>query len=151
MRFFRRKERTGEAAPAEAAAPEDALRGALASLHRLLPRALPSLEGDVVRFANGGATCHLDTRQVISDVHRFLRLCRAAPHMPPDQARLAWQRARALYVGSLLDGPGARAWPWAAAVDTESEGLSLRVAWSPDGKSGRNRCRSQCRAPGPTA
>jgi DNA-binding SARP family transcriptional activator/LysM repeat protein len=110
----------------EAAAPEDALRGALASLHRMLLRALPSLEGDAVRFADGGATCHLDTRQVISDAHRFLRLCRAAPQMPPDQARLGWQRARGLYTGGLLDGPGARAWPWAGAADAETGALPLR-------------------------
>jgi nucleoid-associated protein YgaU/two-component SAPR family response regulator len=96
-------------------AAEVALRGALGSLHRLLSRAVPLVHGDVVRFAEGD-TVHLDTRAVISDVQRFLRLCRAAPHMPSDQARLAWQRARGLYRGDLLAGPGARAWAWAAPL-----------------------------------
>jgi DNA-binding SARP family transcriptional activator len=100
---------------------EDRLRTALRSLHVLLARATPAPTPDVVRFAADN-TCHLDTRLVISDVHRFLRLCRAAPQMPPDQARMAWQRARGLYRGQLLDGPGARAWPWASRSDV----LSLR-------------------------
>ncbi len=104
---------------------EDALRTSLGTLQTMLRRVMPRLESEVVRFT-AGDTCHLDTRLVISDVHRFLRLCRAAPHMPPDQGRVAWQRARGLYRGALLDGPGARGWTWASSADVEAGGLSLR-------------------------
>jgi DNA-binding SARP family transcriptional activator len=104
---------------------EDRLRSTLGTLHSLLLRGAPGLQADVVRFAPDDI-CHLDTRLVISDVHRFLRLCRAAPQMPADQARLAWQRARGLYRGALLDGPGARTWAWATRAGAEPGGLSLR-------------------------
>src|SRR5262249_54630109 len=42
-------------------AADDALRGALGSLHQMLLRVAPGVVGDVVRFASGD-TCHLDTR-----------------------------------------------------------------------------------------
>jgi two-component SAPR family response regulator len=63
-------------------------------------------------------TCRLDLSRVESDVHRFVRLCRAAPLMPAEQAIDTWARARALYRGDLLDGPGARAYAW---VDAPAE------------------------------
>ena len=111
-------------APRESA--ETALRAALDSLRTLLARAQPDqTPPDAVRFGPG-ETCHLDTRRVVSDVHRFLRLCRVAPLMQRDRAELAWRRARGLYRGDLLDGPGARAWPWASRPDAAVGSPSLR-------------------------
>jgi two-component SAPR family response regulator len=41
--------------------------------------------------------------------------------MPPPQALETWARARALYRGELLDGPGARAYGWATASAEDGE------------------------------
>jgi two-component SAPR family response regulator/LysM repeat protein len=71
------------------------------------------------------AVVRLDPERVDSDVHRFVRLCQAAPMMPFEGARAALTRARELYRGDLLDGPGARSYSW--AVDPPEDGeLSLR-------------------------
>jgi two-component SAPR family response regulator len=56
--------------------------------------------------------CRLDLRHAESDVHRFHRLCRAAALMREDQAVEVWLRARELYRGDVLEGPGAREYAW---------------------------------------
>lgn len=53
-------------------------------------------------------TWRLDLNRVESDVHRFRRLYRAASLMPVARALETWTRARKLYRGDPLDGPGAR-------------------------------------------
>jgi two-component SAPR family response regulator len=93
-----------------------ALRSAAERLNGLLQPAFAALEvNPAVWIDDRDGTCRLDLSRVESDVHRFTRLCRAAPLMPPDQAIETWNRARALYRGDLLDGPGARAYAWVTA------------------------------------
>jgi DNA-binding SARP family transcriptional activator len=95
------------------------------------------LEANLPQFAGLGAStplvwldereiaCRLDVSRVDSDVHRFVRLCRAAALMRGEQAVETWQRARAVYRGDLLDGPGAREYTWAVAGPEDGR-LSLR-------------------------
>lgn len=97
-------------------------------LNALLEPALGEREArPVVWLDDRDGTCRLDLSRVESDVHRFVRLCHAAPLMPPEQAAEAWARARELYHGGLLDGPGARAYQWAATPAEDGE-LSLKEA-----------------------
>jgi two-component SAPR family response regulator/LysM repeat protein len=105
-----------------------ALHGTLERLNLLLQPALSQLETrPAVWLDDRDGTCRLDLARVESDVHRFLRLCRAAPLMPAEQAADAWARARALYRGDLLDGPGGRAYAWAVKPTRDGE-LSVRDA-----------------------
>ena len=70
----------------------------------------------------------LDVERIGADVHAFGRLVRAAPLMSAAQAIEALSRARALYAGDLLDGPGARAYAW-VTTPAEDGVLSLREAY----------------------
>jgi len=102
------------------------LHGLLEQLNDLLQPALSQLEPrPSVWQDDRDGTCRIDLTRVESDVHHFVRLCRAAPLMPAEQALEAWGRARALYRGDLLDGPGARPYGWAIAPTEDGE-LSLR-------------------------
>jgi two-component SAPR family response regulator/LysM repeat protein len=102
--------------------------GTLERLNLLLQPALSQLEArPAVWLDDRDGTCRLDLTRVESDVHRFVRLCRAAPLMPADQAVDVWARARALYRGDLFDGPGGRAYAWAVRPTGDGE-LSLRDA-----------------------
>jgi two-component SAPR family response regulator len=92
------------------------LRNAVERLNALLPATLEPRPAVWIDDRDG--TCRLDLGRVESDVHRFIRLCRAAALMPAEQAIETWARARALYQGDLLDGPGARAYGW---VDAPAE------------------------------
>lgn len=110
---------------ADAERAANRMRVEMARLRALLARQVPGLPAEAVRCERDG-TCRLDTRLIASDVHEFLALCRAAPKLPPDQAKSALQRARAIYQGDLLTGRGARFYEW---VDDPGEtGVSLRAA-----------------------
>jgi len=103
------------------------LSGTTERLNGLLEPGLTRFEAatpPVVLDSRDG-TCRLDLTRVESDVHRFLRLCRAASLMPAEQALEAWGHARELYRGDLLDGPGARAYGWVTASAEDGE-LSVR-------------------------
>ena len=92
-------------------------------LRLLLAQQVPGLTSDVVRLERDG-TCRLETRLVTSDVHQYLALCQTAPHLPPAEAKVAYEQARALYRGDLLVEP---AYEW---VDMRDEcGLSLRESY----------------------
>lgn len=99
------------------------LRVTMARLRAVLTRQVPGLTASVVRAERNG-TCHLDTRVVSSDVHRFLALTRNTTHLPPSDAKLALQEARALYRGDLLAGPDVPFNEWVHA--REDSGLSLQ-------------------------
>ncbi len=102
------------------------MRVAMVRLRALLARQVPGLPSEVVRADRDG-TCRLDTNMISSDVHRFVALCRTAPKLPPEDAKLALQQARALYGGDLLPGRGTRLYEW---VDERDEsGVSLREAY----------------------
>jgi DNA-binding SARP family transcriptional activator len=102
------------------------LHATLELVNALLEPALTHLDPrPAVWLDDRDGTCRLDLSRVESDVHRFVRLCRVAPLMPPDQAIDTWARARELYRGDLLDGPGGRAYAWAEAPSDDGE-LSLR-------------------------
>lgn len=92
----------------------------LSRLRALLAEQVPGLGADVVRVERNGL-CRLDTTQVSSDVHRFVALCRAAPKLPPAEARKAYEEARELYRGDLLTEPF---YEWVHARD--DGGLTLR-------------------------
>jgi len=102
------------------------LHAVLDQLNGLLQPGLGHLDARPAVFLDDrDGTCRLDLARVESDVHRFVRLCRVAPLMPPDQALDTWARARELYRGDLFDGPGGRAYAWADAPADDGE-LSLR-------------------------
>lgn len=110
---------------ADAERAANRMRVEMARLRALLARQVPGLPAEAVRCERDG-TCRLDTRLIASDVHEFLALCRAAPKLPPQQAKSALQRARAIYQGDLLTGRGARFYEW---VDDPGEtSVSLRAA-----------------------
>jgi len=99
------------------------MRVAMARLRTVLARQIPDLPPEVVRTDREGM-CRLDTALVTSDVHQFLTLLEAASTLPTDQARMALEQARALYIGDLLSSRGARLYDW---VDERDEsGVSLR-------------------------
>jgi two-component SAPR family response regulator len=106
-----------------------ALQATIEQLNGLLLPALRASEATIppVWLDSRDGTCRLDLNRVESDVHRFIRLCRAASLMPAEQALDNWSRVRDLYRGDLLDGPGARSYAW---VDSPAEDgdLSLRDA-----------------------
>jgi two-component SAPR family response regulator/LysM repeat protein len=102
------------------------LHAVLDQLNALLQPGLGHLDAlPAVFLDDRDGTCRIDVARVESDVHRFIRLCRVAPLMAPDQALDTWSRARELYRGDLFDGPGGRAYAWALAPGDEGE-LSLR-------------------------
>ncbi len=102
------------------------MRVAMVRLRALLARQVPGLPPEAVRADRDG-TCRLDTTLISSDVHQFVALCRAAPKLPPDDAKLALQQALALYGGDLLPGRGTRLYEW---VDERDEsGISLRESY----------------------
>ncbi len=111
-------------------------RQAVASLHATMERLNGLLEPALSQLAAAAppvtldsrdGTVRLDLNRVESDVHQFLRLCRAASLMPLERALETWAQARELYRGDLLDGPGARAHSWVTAAAEDGE-LSPR-AW----------------------
>jgi DNA-binding SARP family transcriptional activator len=89
-------------------------------LRGLLVQQVPGLSADVVRSERGG-TCRLNTSMVVSDVHQFLAICRSAPQLPAEGARVALARARALYRGDLFSEPF---YDW--AHDRDDSGVSLQ-------------------------
>jgi two-component SAPR family response regulator len=97
-------------------AAHTALLERIGLLQRLLSSAVPHFAGSgetpLVWLDERDLACRLDLRHAESDVHRFHRLCRAAALMRDDQAVEVWQRARELYRGDLLEGPGAREYAW---------------------------------------
>ena len=111
---------------ADAERAANRMRVEMARLRALLARQVEGLPAESVRCERDG-TCRLDTRLIASDVHRFLELCRAAPKLPPEQAKAALEQAREVYRGDFLTGRGARFYEW---VDDPGEtGLSLRASF----------------------
>ena len=111
---------------ADAERAANRMRVEMARLRALLARQVEGLPAESVRCERDG-TCRLDTRLITSDVHRFLELCRAAPKLPPEQAKAALEQAREVYRGDFLTGRGARFYEW---VDDPGEtGLSLRAGF----------------------
>jgi DNA-binding SARP family transcriptional activator len=103
-----------------------ALVRTLDRLNALLARA--GVGSNAMVVLNDDGSCRLDLTSIQSDVHRFTRLVRAAALMLPAEAIPALQRARELYRGDLLVGPGARAYAWIdAPVDDDQ--LSLRARY----------------------
>ncbi len=104
-----------------------ALTAAIERLNGLLQPALAHYDVTMppLTLDSRDGVCRLDLNRVESDVHRFMRLCRAASLMPAGQAVEAWAHARELYRGDLLDGPGARDYAWVSAPAEEGE-LSMR-------------------------
>jgi two-component SAPR family response regulator len=99
------------------------MRVAMARLRTVLAQQVPGLPSEVVRAERDG-TCRLDTSLVTSDAHEFGTLCQRARKLPPDEARVLYERALALYQGDLLAD---RAYSW---IDERAEtGLSPREAW----------------------
>lgn len=84
---------------------------AMSRLRAILARQVPGVTTEVVRCERSGR-CSLDTTIVWSDVHRFVALVRAAPKLPPDEAKAALTEARRLYVGDLITGRGAHEYEW---------------------------------------
>ncbi len=102
------------------------LHATMEQLNAQLQPALGHLDAQpVVYHDDRDGTCRLDLTRVESDVHRFVRLCRVAPLMAPEQAIETWARARELYRGDLFDGPGGRTYAWAEAPAEDGE-LALR-------------------------
>jgi two-component SAPR family response regulator len=104
------------------------LHAAMEGLNALLEPALSRLAAAAppVTLDSRDGTVRLDLNRVESDVHQFLRLCRAASLMPLERAAETWARARELYRGDLLDGPGARTYSWVSAAVEDGE-LSPRT------------------------
>jgi DNA-binding SARP family transcriptional activator len=92
-----------------------------ALLHASLPQFAGGPSTPAVWLDEREMACRLDLSRVESDVHRFSRLCRAAALMSDDQAAQTWERARELYRGDLLDGPGAREYPWAVQAAEDGQ------------------------------
>lgn len=96
------------------------LNVSLSRLRQMLRKQVPGLTGEVVRVERNGA-CRLDTDCISSDVHRFMALRKSASRLPPDEAAMALEEARALYRGDLLTEPY---YEW---VHTRADdGLTLR-------------------------
>jgi DNA-binding SARP family transcriptional activator len=66
----------------------------------------------------------LDPAVVSSDAHEFLTLARAARLSEPREAIEQLERARGLYAGDLMDGPGARRYAW--VEERDNSGVTLR-------------------------
>ncbi|MBV9542772.1 MAG: bacterial transcriptional activator domain-containing protein [Chloroflexi bacterium] len=101
------------------------LDAAVEQLNMLLQRSVLVEHAPLVTIDDRADEVRLDPDGIDSDVHRFVRLCQAATLMPSEQVRTALARARELYRGDLLDGPGARAYGWAVHSFRDGE-LSLR-------------------------
>ncbi len=102
------------------------MRVAMVRLRALLARQVPGLPSEAVRADRDG-TCRLDTKLISSDVHQFVKLCRTAPKLPAEDAKLALQQARALYGGDLLPGRGTRLYEW--VDERDDSGVSLRESY----------------------
>jgi DNA-binding SARP family transcriptional activator len=97
-----------------------AFGAALSRLRALLLDQVPGLTGPLVYRDRVGRTCRLDDQVFTSDVHRFVGLCREARRLPPAEASVAYEQARALYTGDLLED---RPYPW--LHERDDDGLTL--------------------------
>jgi DNA-binding SARP family transcriptional activator len=99
------------------------MRVAMARLRTVLAQQVPGLRAEVVRADRDG-TCRLDTNLVTSDAQEFRTLCKRARKLPPEEAKVVYERALALYQGELLAD---RAYGW---LDERADsGLSPREAY----------------------
>lgn len=82
--------------------------------------ALRDVDSLIVRCDRNG-TCLLDADVVSSDVQQFLSLIRTAGSLPPDEAKVAYSEALALYTGDLLTQP-----PYGWVDERGEDGVTLR-------------------------
>jgi len=83
-------------------------------LRTVLAEQVPGLSADAARGDKSEGMYRLDSNLVWSDVHEFLALSDGARKLPPPERKLAYERARALYLGNLLrDTP----YKWVNAED----------------------------------
>ncbi len=103
--------------------PGHRLRQLRYRLRNALDKLAPGITGDVVR-ADASGIYRLDPTIVQSDAQRFLGLYKTGRTSCGAEAIAAYEEARILYTGDLLDGPDARRYAW--VDDRDDSGVMLQ-------------------------
>ncbi len=103
--------------------PGHRLRQLRYRLRNALDKLAPGITGDVVR-ADASGIYRLDQTIVQSDAQRFLALYKTGRTSCGAEAIAAYEEARVLYTGDLLDGPDARRYAW--VDDRDDSGVMLQ-------------------------